>query len=243
MKPMKKFLLLCLFGISFSCGKKDNIKSTKTKTMPSFPVILKTKGLEEYINRYCQKDEWNLPYISYRCFYVGPVRDSLPIVQVSWDSDLAPTNLEWSPIRRLVSNYHGPDLFRAEDFWTYLHLQDSPLCRMDIRFDTTQNFESCFPVMITNLEPDSVVVGYGDHPFLYLEAKDSLGNWKAIEFHRPIGCSTGMGFWALAPGHCIITLAPRYSGSYKTKFRFRIGKNMSKSFSGWMDYKQFSFFD
>jgi len=111
--------------------------------------------------------------------------------------------------------------------------------KIDIQVDTTIKISGLYPVMLTNLDIDTISIGYGNHIPLIMEATDSFGNWKPIQEISIYLCGNGVGTINLPPSECVLTLAPNYQGNYKTELRLTLGDSHSKSFIGLINYSQF----
>jgi len=239
MKPMKKFLLLCLFGISISCGKEVAVNGEKTNPRPSFPVLLKCDGLDAFLTQRYVENELELPYGNYLFFYAGPVRDTITIYPIRSVDRSSFRQVDSSGIRGIISGIHNPYCRVSFAFEEVMKLPDYRNSDLLISFDTSQRIGAHFPVMVSNFGHEPVDLGLGAYLPMYLEALDSMQRWKPIEGYSWGSCVGGYN--VLNSGHCIITLAPRFSGAYKTSFRFRVGHNISQVFYGNMDYRQFEF--
>lgn len=241
MKLMKKFLLLCLFGISISCGKEVAVNGEKTNPRPSFPFILKCDGLDAFLTQRYVENELELPYGNYLFFYAGPVRDTITIYPIRSVEKSSLHQDTLSGIRGILSGIDNPYCRRSYSF-TFEERMKLPDYRnrdLSISFDTSQRIGAHFPVMVSNYGHERVVLSDGAYLPMYLEALDSMQRWKPIEGYSWRSC--GGDYNVLNSGHCIITLAPRFSGAYQTSFRFRVGHNISQVFYGNMDYRQFEF--
>ena len=106
---------------------------------------------------------------------------------------------------------------------------------------TTMNWETvyyeAYPVLLRNVEEDTIMIGLQMELALLLEAKDSLGNWQLIE--EEIGSFCGMELGGvLPPNEVVLTSVGIYQGAYETDLRLRIGNNYSLPFRGFITYSQ-----
>lgn len=89
-----------------------------------------------------------------------------------------------------------------------------------------------YPVMIKNLEKDTVVIATRDYVELILEG-ETEGTWKTlIEPFRHIGCGNGLTYLLLPPNEILVTSIPVYKWKEKMKLRLRLGNNYSTVFTG-----------
>ena len=117
-----------------------------------------------------------------------------------------------------------------------------------IQFDSTQvsrkiggkNAYQAIPIMITNLEKDTVLLGQRLNVILLQEAINKNGEWKAIERKSSGGqCRISGDNYVLPPNGIILTSSYLYSGDFRTKIRFKLGENYSKVFEGKINLAQF----
>jgi hypothetical protein len=108
-----------------------------------------------------------------------------------------------------------------------------------ICFNCDYYFFDAYPVLIKNIDIDTITIGYGHFIPLITEAKDSLGNWRAIEEEWKYGCGNGVGSIILPPNEIGISATTIYQGDYKTKMRLRIADNFSNEYDGYINYRQF----
>ena len=89
------------------------------------------------------------------------------------------------------------------------------------------------PVLIKNLEIDTIIVGETNYIPIILEAKDENNEWKPIDDYISYFCGTGIYSILLYPNHVVLTKfeLPK-EGDYYTKLRVKLGQNYSDEFSG-----------
>ncbi len=98
-----------------------------------------------------------------------------------------------------------------------------------------------YPVFIKNVSQDTLKIGYGSFINLLIEAKDSIGNWRAIQREYYYPCGTGLSNYFLPPNEMAITSCKLFHGDYETTLRvvFAWPENVcSNEFSGKINYKQ-----
>ncbi|SFN56732.1 hypothetical protein SAMN05421594_3276 [Chryseobacterium oleae] len=94
------------------------------------------------------------------------------------------------------------------------------------------NYYDGFPVTIYNEEDKDIIIGFGNHIPLELEALDKENNWKTIYSRRIYSCGVGIRYIMLKPKQIITVFQPRLSGNFKTKFRYRLKNMLSNEFEG-----------
>jgi hypothetical protein len=103
-----------------------------------------------------------------------------------------------------------------------------------------------YPVYIVNRTPD-IKLFHGRYDYIYAlqEAQDKDGCWWPIECKGLEFC--GVALWAtrLHPQEMLVTLFPKYEGTFKTKLRVRIVNGgtiyVSQPFEGTINRSQFLF--
>jgi hypothetical protein len=114
----------------------------------------------------------------------------------------------------------------------------------DIHVNWEEPFFEAYPVLIKNLEIDTITIGYGHFLPLITEAKDSTGNWRPIEERWTYMCGNGVGTIILPPNEIGLSATMIYHGDYSTTLRVRIDSIFSNEFKGNINYRQFeSMFD
>ncbi|MBL1219458.1 hypothetical protein JET18_01335 [Chryseobacterium sp. L7] len=96
-----------------------------------------------------------------------------------------------------------------------------------------------FPVTIYNKENKDIIIGFGNHIPLELEALDKDNNWVKIYDYRRYTCGTGIQYIILKPEQIITVFQPRLNGNIKTLFRYRLKNVISNEFEGNIDEKYF----
>lgn len=114
---------------------------------------------------------------------------------------------------------------------------------ISIFVDTTQiiskNNYKAYPVIIENIKSDTLIIGnsYSDRISGELEAIFPDGKWRAITDNYWHGLPVDYQI-ILLKNEIIITSLFVYDGEYKTRLRFRVGKNYSNEFISNISYKQ-----
>ncbi|MFZ5551932.1 MAG: hypothetical protein ACOZCO_02360 [Bacteroidota bacterium] len=96
-----------------------------------------------------------------------------------------------------------------------------------------------YPVFLKNVSSDTVIIGYGEHIPIILEAKDESGNWNLIEEQYVYMCGVGLNSIILPPNEIVITSVRKFEGDFKTELRLKLGKHYSNPFFGTINKNQF----
>lgn len=240
------FLLTTLFISSCQPDKKQEVKEIDNSK--PFPVVLDTLGIDKFLYYFDDENPTWLSTSNYNFYFIGEVKDTVylnPFINFSpppppppLPSGVKTTNQTTITEREnpFKKYYVEWDEERNYKNWTK--------SKIDIQVDTTTKISNLFPVMLTNLDTDTIFIGYGRHIPIVMEATDSLGNWKPIQERFIYMCGNGVGSIILPPNECVLTLTPIFQGNYRTKLRLTLGDNHSKPFIGFINYRQFqSMFD
>ncbi|OQP44790.1 hypothetical protein A4H97_10535 [Niastella yeongjuensis] len=107
--------------------------------------------------------------------------------------------------------------------------------------DTGYKYYKAYPILIIN-ETDSItIVGEGANIPIILEALDKDKWWKPLETRYQFDCGVGLKYILLKPREILCVLAPKYTGTFKTKLRYRLGESYSAEFVGYISRDQFEF--
>ncbi len=228
---MKKRNLIFLFLISilFGCFQK------KSQEKP-FPVIFFPDDLDTEETHTIQTlySSDSIPAAFYGFNFIGKEADSISIQNRS--SILAPSPPATTAVNKKIIYKKSPFLkyFISGYFEkSNLKLADT-LNNIEIRIKPSKQIKNTFPVLIKNLNKDTVNLGWMFSLGLLMEAQDRLGEWKVIQIPYRIGCGTGIPNIQLPPNEIVITLAPIYKGDFKTQLRLSLGKNKSKPYWGYI---------
>lgn len=227
---MKISIIVVLIGFLLNaCGKDKSIQATK------FPYI-SPKSSVYMPHLIDEKNSYWTSTSHFEFFYIGKLKDSILLENISFSPQPPPNpSGKKSAFIETNTSSNAYDRFRRRHN-SYDYSLDSLI---EIQVNTSIVISKSYPVLLRNLNKDTVAIGYGDYIPLLLEAKDSLGNWKPIQVPYRYGCGTGLETIILPPKEIVITLLPIFNGNYKTQLRVTHGSNMSKPFWGKIDYKQF----
>lgn len=106
---------------------------------------------------------------------------------------------------------------------------------------STRNTQA-YPIIIENISNDTLILGYGEHIPLIIEAQDSLGIWKPIQEPFLYFCGTGIEHFYIAPNQIAITSCKLFEGDYTAKMRLAFVSEIilySNEFYGQVKYSQF----
>src|SRR5690554_1767318 len=104
-----------------------------------------------------------------------------------------------------------------------------------------------YPVFIVNFTDTIISLTYGAISGFSMiqEAKDSIGNWKPIQYWHWDWCGNTYSTVDLKPNYYALTRTPKFSGDFKTKLRLKLRffneYFYSNEFIGSIDYSQFDF--
>lgn len=96
-----------------------------------------------------------------------------------------------------------------------------------------------FPITIYNPEDKNIIIGFGNHIPLQLEALDKENNWKQIYGFRRYTCGNGIKYIILKSKQIAIVFVPRLKGNFRTTFRYRLKNIVSNEFEGNIDETYF----
>lgn len=234
-------IILQIFVISllfFSCidKKSKDIDSQERIIYKNFrfktPVIIDTLSSDCY-----NKNQIWLEDGEYVPIYIGPSLDTIYNAH-----DIKIDNYFF------YDNYEGEhEHFMCLDSAELMFTIDTNIIISDkitiYKCETKEFTEICYnahPVYIANKTNDTIDIGYGDYIPIFMEAKDTNGNWKQIEEQYMYMCGTGLNGIFLPPGEIMVTSAPIYEGGFKTKLRLRYYYGMcSQEFNGSINMSQF----
>jgi hypothetical protein len=113
------------------------------------------------------------------------------------------------------------------------------ICNIDFRTfqDSTFAFKA-YPVFLSNQTNKTIVIGYGTHIALIMEAKDDQGKWRPMERNYTYFCGTGLPDIVLPSKESVVTSATIYKGDFETDIRLKIGDNYSQVFRGKINLTQ-----
>lgn len=176
-------------------------------------------------------------YADYDILYIGKLKDTLPVshrIYFYLSMELPPGS-DGLPQKRKPGDWEKYYVDWLSDK-KYRHWH---WAKIGIRIDTAVMIDQSYPVLLTNLQNDTIEIGYGNVLPLIMEARDSSGKWRPIEERFIYSCGNGIGTIILPPGEVVLSTAPILQGNYQTEFRLTIGKNRSRPFRGRIDYGKF----
>lgn len=244
MKQLNHFLILITL-IFFGCESKDEktVEREIVKTHP-FPTVIDTLGIDTTFYKTEEKFPTWLSSFFYELYYIGSLKDSI-YLNNCFSSTIIP--IHFLPLTTSTKNESTKKKVKSENiFQSYFvdwdkdhNYLDYSSAKIEIQFDAGDLKNFALPVMLTNLNSDTIIIGNTNFIPLIIEAKDRSGKWRPIQKHPQNLCGTGVSSIILPPNEIVITLAPKFEGDYKTKLRFTIGNNHSKEFDASINYRQF----
>lgn len=234
---MKSILITFILLFLFTTSCKDNNLNTKVimEDEKSFPIIIDTAGKDKY--PYLPSTKSNTA--SYNYYYIGKVQDTVyldPYIYLGYTPTPPQTNEKTNNDKKVgpYDNYWIDYLKQNVD--DYKNIYNSTII---IKVDTSTLIFGAYPLWLINESKDTLIVGSSANIPFKMEAKDSSGTWIPIEENYFSFCGVGNISIKLPPDICILSLAPIYSGNYKTLIRVALGNNYSNTFWGTIDYAQF----
>ncbi|MDR7129792.1 hypothetical protein J2X69_002138 [Algoriphagus sp. 4150] len=237
---MKMTIILLLVALVIgACRSENGALSNKNEIIESFPVLLDTTNSDGFnLSKEIEYSTW-LTTAHYGIYHIGLIRDTLylnpfigsplpPIPEGGNQQD--DTNYEMAALP--FEKYYIDWLEEVD----YTYAEDAEI---QIRIDNSKSIYNAYPVWLTNLDTDTTLIGYGRHLPLFMEAIDSIGNWKPIQEPFVYFCGVGLNSIFLPPNESVLTLAPIFKGNFKTKLRVSLGDNHSEEFEGYINYRQF----
>lgn len=242
-KSLLTSILLFLLALQFSCSHKSSINSDDIVVMDS---VSYDKILKE--NNWLDLENFEIHYIGEQkdTIYTNPFPNIVPP---------PPPGRPYGSIEFNERMFNVKELNKLIENHTYEFDSNSTIGTIysdsiKILVDTSQVIGKysyqAFPIIIKNSFCDTIRVGYSYNKRIVgmLEAMDKNGNWRPIieksGFHGlPVNDEI-----FLKKNEIIISAVYKYSGDFKTKLRFRIGKSCSNIYYSTINYNQFeSIFD
>ncbi|HPQ21778.1 MAG: hypothetical protein R2767_02480 [Chitinophagales bacterium] len=257
-----------LFGLSlFSCNgfqgenQKKNDSTISLESSWTMPLILDT-----FQYKTTTKLSYEFGTANYLPLYLGQFKDSLVVDYQIWPYPPPPPppvtyksqDRTDSIVRHEKYQNESRNENLSDDITRFFPVNPSgdflpwDSAAIEIHIDTTQiirniDFESyqdnthafkAYPVALTNNSNETIIVGYGTHLALIMEAKDSDGVWQPVEGYFSYSCGTGVPTIILPPADFILTSATIYAGDYETDLRLKIGNNFSEVYRGTINLNQ-----
>ncbi|WP_338732679.1 hypothetical protein [Mangrovimonas cancribranchiae] len=151
--------------------------------------------------------------------------------------------LDIPPPIQVVDSIYNKEI---EDY-DYKYYIDTISARKQIKKRKRIHYSS-YPVYIYNFAHSSRRVQRpvdANDLFFILEAKNSNGDWKPVEYHKQAyyDCAYKHKDYMLEPQKFIASTVKRYKGAYKTKLRVKLvsfqNTFYSNVYEGYINYKQF----
>jgi hypothetical protein len=118
--------------------------------------------------------------------------------------------------------------------WENYYFQNSEkkIIGLEIDFDFNQlRTNNQFPVLLKNPTKDTLLIGFGYHLSLTVEALDTNGLWIPLIEKGFLFCGTGLYPIVLTPNTIALTFYQlNNEGDYSTELRFKLGDNYSETF-------------
>ncbi len=230
------FLLAILSG---ACHSENSGFSKKAQLIEPFPILIdstKSDGLD--LSEAYENATW-LTTSQYGIYYIGLKSDTLflnPFIGSPVPPILEDTNQQNVIAYRTEASHFKKYYIDWLEEVDYPYAEESEI---QIRVDSSKSIYNALPVWLTNLDVDTVLIGYGTHIPLVLEAMDSIGTWIPIQEPFVYFCGVGVNSIFLPPNESVITFAPIFKGDFKTKLRLALGAHHSDPFDGFINYRQF----
>lgn len=252
MRGVPPYLWLGLLVAFVACSDPVAIieKESAEKEHVKFPVII-----DQLQGEYVTSNVENLSRSWSGVLFIGEKKDTIEIdgFLSNYDQLLPPPPSPFSDLAETPSPKQDVPAIPSEymedlDLSVYPHWSESQL---QIIVDPLNKIKTdngglekgqvtdSWPVLIENIEGETIQIGYGSRIPLIAEAQDSSGNWMPIEKVNKYRCGTGLNTITLPPNKVLLTSVKIYEGDYQTKMRVRIGNHVSNEYDGSINYSQF----
>ena len=256
---MRQLINISIFGLFVtlvSCQTKTDEQSVSNyKEEFKFPVIIDTSDFKT-----SKREATWLSTANYELLYIGEWKDTIyPDYRLKYYPIVPPPppppGTDFDPTdtigyhKRLTEHKMNPYYI---DWMAPNNHKSWHKAELSIKVDTTQRvknddihvksespFFEAYPVLIENIDKDTITIGYGHFLPLITEAEDSTGNWKPIEKRWIYMCGNGVGTIILPPNEIGLSATMIYNGNYSTTLRLRIDSTFSNEFKGNINYRQF----
>lgn len=246
MNSINNLLLICFICILMhSCDSSTHSQETNSEHWSSDIVLVDT-----FRNKLFLMDMHSFSSKTYATTYLGSIQDSIALV---YCPEYVEGDLERSEIQ--IASFSSIEIY-VDTSQTIGSIQKnshrlppppgaSPEQIEDYaKFRPHRGNVLSYPVFIKNTGLNRVLLGNTEFLPIFLEAKDSLGNWTTIqEPHKWRGCGMGLIYLYLDPQEILITACSRYAGDYLTKLRLAFHYDSrevySNEFEGTINYGQF----
>ena len=233
------YILLISCYLFVSC-QSDSNHSIKRK-LPNFPTIVDTLDLEKFDFLRTKREETWLATADYDILYIGQPKDTIIVNHfLRYNPPPPPPRFSSSDTLKFVDpNYVNPlEGYSVNQSYgdIYKSWEES---KINIDIGSIFSNEGSLPVLLTNTNEDTIIIGYENVLPIIMEAKDSLGDWRPIERRFIFMCGVGLELLILPPKQIVLTSTPVYKGDFKTDLRLKYGSNYSSTFTGRINYRQF----
>lgn len=245
------YLLILLLFLA-SCQERVSTEKSLTALKPEpFPRMqeMTTRESRPLAATWLVKTE-------HRFLYLGPAHDTL-VLQYNLTGHVFPPPVpgkKWHPSVISLGPYvlteehlaradnwksggHGSRIYLSVDTTQRIRATDE--YNADLRVDTVSYWFEAYPVLVRNLEPDTILIGSGDYIPLELQAQDRKSQWRTIEEPFSYFCGTGLSAIMLPPRQVAITAVMIPHGPFRTNLRLRLGNTYSAVFKGNIHPRQF----
>lgn len=242
-------LIMGMFILVFvSCQNKTVQYSPEALSQHgSFPIIKDTSNYKT-----TKREAFNLTFSKYKLLYIGKWKDTLyPDYELHYYKNMLTA----------VSGYNDSDTHRLYPYFAELLVTNRHRTwfksKMTITVDTNQmmkkneirdyadlnsedSYYDAYPVIIQNKDTDTLCIGGRYYVNLFIEAKDSVGDWRPITKPFVLGCAHSMRSVLLPPDEIGLTSVIVYDGDYYTTLRIAtLDSIYSNEFKGRIHYSQF----
>lgn len=236
--PITILCLTTLLMLSCQTDKGDTEK--EVVDLETFPVILDTSKIARWLDIIGEYNINGLPYTHYEYYFIGQVKDTIylnPSLHFDLYS-LGGMSKSGEIISEEITVLEDPFLKYCKEWEDNIDFKHYSEVKIDIAMNREIKFSDYFPVVLTNWNKDTIIIGNSTNIPLKMEAMDSSGIWRAIHENYEVGCGNGVGQIILPPNECVITLAPIFTGPFKAKLRLSIGESYSEPFIGFINEQQ-----
>ena len=227
--------IIPIFIISlFACSNSQEVETDFSKV-----VLIDTFDNELVLDTSNQIKE-----TIYQPLYIGEYQEEIPLKYLADSVEIEhyyPHEILDGNSRKLTTIYYKyPDSSDLKLFVDTSKIIGSAIdYTYEIEPDMFRGKYKSYPVFFENVGSDTLNIGFGNRIFPYVEAKDSLGNWRPIQRRGIYFCGTGLQNFYLKPNNILISSCKLYDGNYQTKLRLVYYRVHSNEFEGTINYSQF----
>jgi hypothetical protein len=225
-------LLTALYSCESNKIKDKEMDKQKDKKVDVFdfkmPIVIETSNTER-----SYQSTTGPQFGNYNPLYIGKRMDSL---SVSYRPNLE-KYFVYDENRRRYGRPDSAGIVLLID--TTRIISNHSLQRLNDARSLSTNYFNDFPVFVVNTTKDTLRICSGNSLPIIMEAQDNKGAWRPIEEEFFLMCGTGINSVILPPNEILITSAPIYKGTFKTKLRLRYNRILSNEFYGTINPTQF----